>query len=237
MQARQRNGDGKTTAVGSTLKRDLLGRLRDIRCRDFGAVPNSISNHPGGRFRPHRQNQLIIGIQHGNAGRRQGFDQFILGCGDIRHRAKSFQMRFSYIRHHADRRQGDRGQFGNLAAPPHPHLDDHRLMRDIQSQQRLRQSDFIVEVRFCLQHIQRSRQYGGNHVLGRGLAVGSGHRNQRDLEPAAVESSQILQGLTTIFHPYYRYSNSQRQHSRHDDTGRAFGNRFCCIIVPVEFFS
>ena len=58
----------------------------------------------------------------------------------------------------------------------------------------------IVEVRFGGHHVVFLRQHGRDKFLGRGLAVGAGDAQDRDVELTPVEGGQFLEHLQRVFH-------------------------------------
>ena len=114
------------------------------------------------------------------------------------------------IEHQRHRRQSHGGQAGDLARMVHAHFDHAHAVRIAQAQQRERDTDVVVEVAtrgkgsLCP---QVRHQNGGDHFLGRGLAVAAGDGNQRALEATAPTARQHTQRPTGIGHPQRGHTN------------------------------
>ena len=106
-------------------------------------------------------------------------------------------------------------QAGDLARMVHAHLDHTHAVRIAEPQQRERHADVVVEVAprgkgsLCA---QVRHQNGGDHFLGRGLAVAAGDGNQRALETTTPAARQRTQRTAGIGHPQRGHANALGEH-------------------------
>ena len=157
----------------------------------------------------------VIAREHGHpAGRQCAEHGAVLtggGLGAI-HELLMFTLGIEHQRH---RRLRHGGQASDLARMVHAHLDHAHAVGITQPQQRERNTDVVVEVaargkgRLCA---QVRHQNGGDHFLGRGLAVAAGDGNQRALEATAPAARQRTQRTAGIGHPQRGHTNALGKH-------------------------
>jgi hypothetical protein len=102
-----------------------------------------------------------------------------------------------------DQRHGRRTnlcQIGDFAGVIHPHFDDSGTMRAPQAQQRQRQANIVIQVAPGRQDSGAESGFENrrNHLLGRRLAVGAGHRDHWQREtgtPGRGQSTQRQAGI------------------------------------------
>mmetsp|Transcript_11782 Transcript_11782/g.16683 ORF Transcript_11782/g.16683 Transcript_11782/m.16683 type:complete len:216 (-) Transcript_11782:276-923(-) len=93
-------------------------------------------------------------------------------------------------------RAGDFRQARDLARCIHPHLEHGHTMFGCHPHRGQRQTDEIVEITRRRQHCIFAVMVGEDRTqefLGRGLAVGSGNRDHRDLETPTMRSGDVSQ--------------------------------------------
>ena len=167
----------------------------------------------------------VIAREHGHpAGRQCAEHAAVLtggGLGAI-HELLVFTLGIEHQRH---RWLCHGGQTGDLARMVHAHLDHTHAVGITQAQQRERDTDVVVEVAargkgsLCT---QVGHQNGGDHFLGRGLAVAAGDGNQRALETTAPAARQRPQRTAGIGHPQRGHANA---------LGERFGQHGSCTGV------
>ena len=157
----------------------------------------------------------VIAREHGHpAGRQCAEHGAVLtggGLGAI-HELLVFTLGIEHQRH---RWLCHGGQTGDLARMVHAHLDHTHAVGITQAQQRERDTDVVVEVAargkgsLCA---QVRHQNGGDHFLGRGLAVAAGDGNQRALETTTPAARQRTQRTAGIGHPQRGHANALGEH-------------------------
>ena len=70
----------------------------------------------------------VVRVEHGGGGVRQGFNQFVLGAGDVCDRIKELEMNGRDAGDNAGIRRGNLGQRGDLPGMVHAHLHHCYLM-------------------------------------------------------------------------------------------------------------
>jgi hypothetical protein len=116
-------------------------------------------------------------------------EDLALGARHLFDRAEAFEVRAGHVGHHADVGLADVGQVGDLAARPHGHFQNPKILLLGRFQHGHGQADVRVVVALGAQDRARHRKRGGDQLLGRGLAVGS-----RDADHAALEAQTHRMG-------------------------------------------
>ena len=144
------------------------------------------------------RNVGIIGVQDGDAARRQRRYQFIFRARHIGQAAEKFHVHRAHQRDYADLRLRDLCQRGDLAGMRHAHLDHSDVVLALQAQQLQRQAEVIVEIAFRLQDAKFSAQNLRDGFLGSGFASRASHANERLAPNAAYCRAQGLQGWQSL---------------------------------------
>ncbi len=181
----------------------------------------------------------VIQIKHGNAIRRQSFEDFTLGAGNCLHRAKPLQMGTLGVVHNRHGGRGDACEIGNLAGVIHAHLDHCGAMRGTQTQQGQRQADVVVEIALGGQHgigAEMCRKNRGAHFLDRSLAIAPCHTDQGNFEAPTPLGSKLPQCEASVLHHDHRADVGMgcRPRDIHQDTSRARGQYVRHEIMGVE---
>jgi hypothetical protein len=107
--------------------------------------------------------------------------------------------------HDTDRRSGDAGEIGDLAADVHAHLEHGGAVLRPEPEQRQRQPPLIVEAPARLQHLPARTEDAGDQLLGGPLAVGAGHPDNRNGESRAVECGEHAEGARRVLDEHQRH--------------------------------
>ena len=107
-------------------------------------------------------------------------------------------MHLADVRHDGDGRRSQRRKRGDLPESPHADLDDGRLVRGAQAEQRQRQADLVVVVRRRLLHKETCAEHGGGQILRRRLAVRSRDGDDGHGKLPAPRSGDLLVGAQRI---------------------------------------
>src|SRR5256885_13191735 len=100
------------------------------------------------------------------------------------------------------RRRGDGGKRGGFPRMIDPQLDHRCTVVPVQSQQRQRQADVVVEIALGRERARLAEmlaQDRRDHFLHRGLAVGADDRYQRDVEAHAPMRGEPSERETRVF--------------------------------------
>ena len=135
----------------------------------------------------------------------------------------------------ADAGTGDLHQLLDVAATVRSHLDHRAAMAVIQTQQRHRYAQMVVEIAAGGQARPALRQDGGDHLLDRGLAIAAGDADQRSFEVCARRARRI--GECHFHVGYHDLRQRQLNGARHDGSGGAGRGRGRHEIVTVSFLT
>ena len=102
---------------------------------------------------------------------------------------------------HRHIRFGAAGQPGDLAWPPHAHLDHHRSITRPRSQHGEGDANVVVVVALTGLDGSERCQNRPNQFTGRGFAGGTGHRHQGQPQRPAMPQRQLLIGHQGVIHP------------------------------------
>ena len=164
-------------SVGENSGEPRLHAILDDLCAAHVRVFAFPERHDGNafsRFPAHRQNARVVRVQYRRAACGQRLHHFGFRLRDILDRAKQLDMRLPDVRDDADGRRRKGRKRRNLSETAHADLHHRRPMFRAQTQQRLRQPDFIVEIRFRTEHRETRPQHRRSQILRGRLAVGSG---------------------------------------------------------------
>ena len=183
----------------------------------------------------HHRDQRVVGVEHGGTVGRQRLDQLALGQGDLLLGAELPDVGPAHVEHQRDVGWGDRAQLGQVADSTRAHLQDQVARLPVGPQHRQRQAELVVE--------GPGRRHGGagvgqharQHVLGRGLALGAGDRD--DPEPDALltqslehDARQLLQRDPGVVD----HHGGCTGRSRAEDSSGAALDRRHRVVVPVD---
>ena len=145
-------------------------------------------------------------------------------------------MRFAHVGNQAAVRLRNAAQLSNLAQTAHTHLDYGDIRVGLDRQQRLRQTDFVVEVALRFYNLVFGTKAGCQQILRRGLAVRAGNRkNLQALLLQTVGMRQLLISKQRILNLEHRNACRQAFHVMRN-------NHACCaqlgslhaVIMTVE---
>ena len=151
----------------------------------LGRRPEAVGQDPGRRPVGHPGDPLVVGVEDGRAAGRERLDELGLGLLDRLDRADPRQVDRLDRRHDADPRPADPGQVGDLAADVHAHLQDERLVRPIEAEDRQRQADLVVLVALAAQGPEADGEDRADRLLGRCLGDAPGDSHRERVEAAA----------------------------------------------------
>ena len=146
-------------------------------------------------------------------------------------------MRFVDVGDNANRRLDVFGKFGNLSKPAHTDFDDGGFVIRVEFKQRQRYADFVVEVRRSLEHVTQLRQRGGGQVFGRGLAVGTGDSDNRDVEAVSPTARDLSVSSQRVVNFDDNAVNVLREIFADEYGGGTFLERVGGKVFAVEAFT
>ena len=161
----------------------------------------------------------VVGREHGDAFGRQRVNHarvFERDRFDGRH---EFLMLALGVVHHGDRRRGDFREQRGFARMVHAQFDHRQLMRGVQTEQRERHADLVVEVaggRQARVLAERGGEDRRDHFLDRGLAVAARDGDERHAELAAPAARERAQRDARVGHaqrghvPAFRRARDER---------------------------
>src|SRR3569623_3717472 len=127
----------------------------------------------------------IVDIEHGDAIARQRREQFALATRDAVEAAEAFEVRAARIGDDAGRGSSNVRDVGDLAQVIRAYLDHHVTVTLIESEQRERHAEIVVEIAFRHQDLATLAQDRGDHLFHRGLAVAARDADHGQVEPRA----------------------------------------------------
>ena len=156
----------------------------------------------------------------------QVMEKFQMLAGDVGHHAQAG-------RHHLEQRR----QFARMIGARFQH---GRLVRALQAQQSQRHADIIVKTGFAPKGRLLLPQDRRNQLLGRGLAVGTGHRDHQRLKFTPIRRSQTTQRAPRLVHQDKRTAVQTRRrlapfghHGRHS-APPCFGQKGVAVKLPAR---
>ncbi len=180
----------------------------------------------------------IVGIDDRDALVGQAGEDLALGAGHRVDRAETREVRALGVIDEGDRGAGETGQIVDLARAVHAHLDDRRMVRRMQLEQRQRHADVVVEVARCRQHRMLAEiraQDGGAHLLDGGLAIAAGDADQRDVEARAPVGGELAEGQPRVGDADQRQTRMRGGPGGVDErTAGALRQGLCDVVVAVE---
>jgi hypothetical protein len=181
----------------------------------------------------------IVLVDHGDAVRRQATVDGALLAGHLVEAAHTLEVSALGVGHQGHGRGADLRQVGDLAGAVHAHLDHRRAMPGSEAEQGQRQADVIVQVAARRQHggAERRLEDGGDHFLGRRLAVRAGHRDHRQVEAGAPGGGEAAEGEARIVDDDRRYAIRQARGLMQEQRHGPGRHRLCQEIVGVEAFA
>lgn len=119
----------------------------------------------------------------------------------------------------AHRRPSYLTQVGSLAEIVHSHLNDRSLMPPIETEERLRNSQPVVQIAFRLEGFPALRHHTRDHFLRRRLSITSRDGHDGNAKLASMICRQLLVGPQGISH-----TENKRHPSLHDPPQRQPGH-------------
>ena len=153
----------------------------------------------------------IVSIDHRHTGTAQSSVDRTFFVRDFFQRTHALQMRALRIVDDSNRRLRECAQVSNLARLAHPHLDHGSAMKITQREQRQGHTDVVIQIAAGGEHRLLTEalmaglgaQDRGAHLLDRGLAVATGHADQRQREARTPCARQGAEGKPTIVNHHY----------------------------------
>ena len=146
-------------------------------------------------------------------------------------------MHLADVRHDGDGRRGERRERGDLPKSSHADLDDSRLVRRADAEERQRQADLVVVVRRRLLHKKACAEHGGRQVFGRRLAVRSRDGDDGDGKLPAPRGGDLLigeQGVLRLEHDARLRQLRLGRISRYEHACRALFDRLRREVRAVK---
>ena len=138
--------------------------------------------------------------EHENAAGFEPFRNLRFGARDPVEGAQPLEMRGLYVGDDRRAGPGERREGAQLTGVVEAHLHRRGAVLRAQAEQSKRHADVVVEVALRLEHGAQRGERGGQQLLGRRLAVGSGDRGHRKLEPHAMGGRESLQREQGVGH-------------------------------------
>ena len=174
--------------------------------------PGGGDGHPAERAEGHLaaregigrgRHQRIVGVHHRRGRGPQPPVELGLGLGHAVQRAEPFEVCRRHAGDDPDVGFGDLGETPDLAGAVHAELEDGDDVGIGQAEQGEGQPDQIVLRARRPQHparAERPLQDGRQHLLGGGLAVAAGDRDDARTVAAAVEGGEVAEGRQGVAH-------------------------------------
>ena len=153
---------------------------------------------------PDRDQLIVIPVQDHMSVTFQEIKYLCLCLQDPVTGFQKFQMAKSDIRDHTGIRPRDLSQSVHLTEITDAHFQHRDLVIRAQPKYSQRNSQFIVEIPFCLQHIVFFFQHRGDHFFGTGLTDTAGNSHYRDGQLLQIKLRNILHSLQRRIHLYIR---------------------------------
>ncbi|EXI77992.1 MAG: hypothetical protein AW12_03079 [Candidatus Accumulibacter sp. BA-94] len=230
-------------AFGSAHGQPALETVQIEPAGDIGRLVETESAHPqAATLATPQVCPEVVGVEDSHAVFVETAVDAALFGGNRLQRTHPLQMRPLGIGHHGDAGASDSGQIGDLARMIHPHLDDRGAMRRVQLEQGERQTDVVVEVALGGQHraVESDLQDARDHLLGGGLAIAAGHRQQRQREAIAPVGRQRTQRQAGLGNPKQGQTSDQQAIGavcRHHRGSGATRHRRGEVVVAVEMLA
>ena len=167
-----------------------------------GFLESEVPNAPAREKPAPVAREFIVRIDHTRALRPHRCEHCAVlarDLGDTLHEFLVFTLRVVDER---DRRRGDGGEGGGFARVIDPQLDHRCAVVRAQFQQRQRQADVVVEVALGRERVRLAEmlaQDRRDHLLDRGLAVGAGDGNERNVEMPTPIRREPPERKTRVF--------------------------------------
>ena len=116
--------------------------------------------------------------------------------------AETQQMCTANIRYQATRRLCISDEFLYISGMTCTHFDHCYLMHCIEPEQRFGHTHIVVEVSLGMHHIVTLSKNSRNKLLGGGLSIGPRDANDRDIEPTAMLSGELLECCQAVVYKY-----------------------------------
>ena len=189
-----------------------------------------------GRHPPPEAGIRIIGVDHGHPAGAEAGEDAAFFAGDPVHVAHPFEVGPLRVGYHRHGRRAKRRQIGDFARVIHAHLDDRCPMAGIDSQQGQRQTDVVVQIAARRQHgiAKLAPENGGDHFLGRRLAIRARHGDDRDFETGAPRGSHPAEGNPRIGNNQRRCAHRHARLPGHQQGAGTGGDGLLQEIVAIE---
>ena len=142
----------------------------------------------------------VVRVQHRRSSGLHVAEQLGLCRGHIVQRAQELEVRRSDVRDHAHLGIDEPRQQVDLAGSAHAHFNYRCPVPCLELQQRERHADMVVQVPLVLEHRSLLLQDGGDHLLGRGLAVAAGDADEGNRMLLAVHQGHLLEREERVLH-------------------------------------
>ena len=234
---RRRQDQGFLFPAGMAPERAAVGADGQIRGAYVVVLVKAEPGHGDSHLLRHSPHAGQVPVQDGETVSGQILKDLTLRPGNVVQAAQLAQMGSADVRDDGHVGAGDGAHGLDLAQGPHPHFDDGDFRVGTDLQQCPGQADFVVEIRFCLDHAVLGAQDRGNHVFRRRFAVGT--RNGDDLQVREAQTpgpGDILVGRQRIGHLEDDRAVGHLHRSGNDDTPGAGGDSLPRVDVTVKAF-
>ena len=143
---------------------------------------------------------VVVAVDHGGGAGGAAGEDFRLGAGDAVHGAEAFQVGAGDVGDQRHVRLHQAAGPGDFAGGVGAQLDHRLAVLGVQTQQRERHADVVVEVAVGGQGALA--QQDGDHFFNGGLAGVAGDRHARHRELGGVAGGQAAQTLAGIGHAH-----------------------------------
>ena len=191
----------------------------------------------GAHVRGLRRDQRIGRGKHRPAVGAKPREQLALRARDVGQRVQALEVRGADVGDHADVRARDLRQVGDFPVSTHRHLKHPRCFIPGRGQDGQRQADVGVEASRGAANGAQRAQRGGAQLLGRGLAVRSGHADDQPLEFGARRARHVAHRAPRIVGGDDRdavAAGGDAARAGHDDAGRAGGRGLGREVETVD---
>src|SRR5213594_3776724 len=148
------------------------------------------ARHPG--------DARVVGVERDPAGGGHGAHERRLLLVHAVERAEELRVDGRHVRHDAERRPRQLRQVGDLAGPVGAELEHERLVLGDEPEEREREPPLVVEARRGLEDLPARAEYARDQLLGRRLAVGTGHGHNRNRKPRAMICGEQAERLCGV---------------------------------------
>ena len=175
----------------------------------------------------------VVGVHDRGSPGPDVLEELALGACDRLERAEWTQVRRRDVRDGAHRLGCDRRELCDLTFMVHAHLDEQRIVIELQREQGQGQTDVVVQIPPTPTDSQAARSQDSRaHLLRRGLSVGSGDGHDGTGEALAMSGRQVSEGADRIVDE--NRGSGILALARDQRPRRALGERIGDVVVSIE---